>query len=99
MEAERLNMGEIVLTRILNNDADTKKIWLLGRFQRDPTDNQVVLTLSKTEFEEGSIREMFPDRQGQKRLGGRTGQLFEQYFHNSEWRKCWYSLPKELARV
>ena len=39
MTSERLSMGEFVLTRVLNNDPETKKIWLLGRFQKDPTDN------------------------------------------------------------
>ena len=53
--------------------------------------------MSKTEFEESAVRELFPDRSGQR--GGRGNQNFEQYFHNNEWRKCWFNLPKELAKV
>lgn len=50
--SERLNMGEFVLSRILNSDAETKTVWLLGRFRRDPTENKVVLILRRTEFPE-----------------------------------------------
>ena len=64
MTAEKLSMGEFVLTRILNSDCDLKKIWLLGRFQKDPTDNKVVLIMSKTEFEESAVRDLFPERGG-----------------------------------
>ena len=39
MEAERLHMGEFVLTRILNSDVESRTIWILGKFKRDPTEN------------------------------------------------------------
>ena len=52
VQAERLNMGEFALTRVLNEDAETKTIYLLGRFRRDPTENRALLIMRKTEFEE-----------------------------------------------
>ena len=45
-------MGEFALTRVLNQDAELKVIWLLGRFRRDLTENQAILIMKKTEFEE-----------------------------------------------
>lgn len=39
VEAERLNMGEFILTRILNSDVESRTIWILGKFRRDPTEN------------------------------------------------------------
>jgi len=59
MTADRLNMGDFELTKILNNDPEIKKIWLLGHFRKDPTDNKVVLIMSRTEFEEGVVRQWF----------------------------------------
>ena len=50
-------MQDFELIRVLNNDPEIKKIWLLGRFRRDLTDNKVVLIMSRTEFEEGIIRQ------------------------------------------
>ena len=66
-EAEHLNMGEFELCRILNNDAEIRKVWLLGKFKRDPTDNQVIMILNKTEFDEDSIRELFAERDPKNR--------------------------------
>jgi hypothetical protein len=52
MEAEKLEMGNFILTRVLNNDAETRSIWLLGKFKGDPTENLLIMTLRKTEFTE-----------------------------------------------
>ena len=38
-EAEHISLGEFVLTRVLNSDVESRTIWLLGRFKRDPTEN------------------------------------------------------------
>lgn len=59
MQAEKLNMGSFVLTKILNSDAEIKTIWLLGSFKRDPTGNQAILTMRKTEFPESEIGGLF----------------------------------------
>lgn len=53
-------MGDFKLTRVLNSDPEIKTIWLLGRFRKDPTENQAVLILRKTEFAEEKMREIFP---------------------------------------
>ena len=53
-------MGEFALTRILNNDPETRTIFLLGRFRRDPTQNQVILILRKTDFKEEKMTSLFP---------------------------------------
>lgn len=60
VQSARLSMGEFALTRILNSDAESRTIWLLGRFRRDPTENQVILILRKTEFQEDKMHEIFP---------------------------------------
>ena len=52
IEAEKLEMGSFTLTRILNSVAESRTIWLLGKLNRDPTENQVIMTLRKTEFPE-----------------------------------------------
>ena len=89
-------MGEFVLTRVLDSDAEKCKTFLLGRFRRDPTDNQVIIKFVKTEFPDEKMQELFPVMQG----GGRRQTISsEQYFHNNEWRKFWFDLPKELSRV
>ena len=95
-ETERLSMGEFVLTRILNCDAEIKTIWMLGRFRRDPTENQVIMILRKTEFPEASMHELFPTL---KEGGKRQTISSEQYFHNNEWRKFWFDMPKDLSKV
>lgn len=59
MAAQKLKMGEFVLTKILNSDAEIKTIWLLGTFRRDPTGNQALLTMRKTEFPESEIGDLF----------------------------------------
>ena len=51
-KADKLQMGEFILTKILNNDPEVRTMWLLGKFSKDPTGNQVILTLRKTEFQE-----------------------------------------------
>ena len=71
MTAENLSMGEFVLTRILNNDPEIRKIWLLGKFKRDPTDNQVVMILNKTEFSEDTMKEIFADGPAQPNKRGK----------------------------
>lgn len=60
-------MGEFELSRILNNDSEIRKVWLLGKFRRDPTDNQVIMILNKTEFDEDSIKEFFAERDPKQR--------------------------------
>lgn len=60
VQTSRLSMGEFTLTRILNSDAESRTIWLLGRFRRDPTENQAILILRKTEFQEDKMHEIFP---------------------------------------
>lgn len=49
--------------------------------------------MSKTEFAEDKIRELFS---GQRAVYARN---FEQYFHNNEWRKSWFNMPKEFSKV
>ena len=99
IQAERLNMGEFALTRVLNEDAELKVIWLLGRFRRDPTENRALLVMKKTEFDEKQIREFFPaiKKEGGKR--GTQNMSTEQFFHNNEWRKYWFDLPREFSKV
>ncbi len=94
MEAEKLEMGNFILTRVLNNDAETRSIWLLGKFKGDPTENLLIMTLRKTEFTEDQMREIFdaPTRKKHKIQS-------KQYFHNSEFRKYWFNLPEELSKV
>ena len=95
-------MGEFALTRVLNNDPETRTIFLLGRFRRDPTQNQVILILRKTDFKEEKMTSLFPVmkegyRGNYREKGGAAPP--EQYFHNNEYRKFWYDLPKEFSRV
>ena len=59
-KSEKLNMGEFALIRVLNNDPETRNIFLLGRFRRDPTQNQVILILRKTDFPEDKMTNLFP---------------------------------------
>ena len=59
-QSDKLNMGEFALTRVLNNDPETRTIFLLGRFRRDPTQNQVILILRKTDFPEEKMTTLFP---------------------------------------
>ena len=38
-KADKLQMGEFILTNILNNDPEVRTMWLLGKFSKDPTGN------------------------------------------------------------
>ena len=89
-------MGEFALTRVLDCEAESKTIKLLGRFRKDPTENQVILVLSKTEFPEAEMREVFPTMIAGRR---KATMSFEQYFHNNEWRKFWIDMPKDFGKV
>ena len=98
-KSEKLFLGEFVLTRVLNSDAEIGKIWLLGKFRRDPTDNQAIVVLNRQEFPEARMSELFPATQPKNGAFKQLGVAFDQYFHNNEWRKCWVDLPADLNKV
>jgi len=68
---------------VLNNSTDKKEIYLLGKLRGDPTENKAIAILAKTEFKIDDVKE----------FGLKRGVVnFEEYFHNSIFRKYWLKM-------
>ena len=86
INAEKITLTNFQVERVLNNEVDTKCIYLLGKLSRDPTKRNAILVCRKPEFTDESVKKQFIKQA-------------EQFFHNNEFRKFWIQAPKEIAQV
>ena len=59
IDAEKVSISQFVVERILNNDVDSKSIFILGKLFKDPNKKNAILICRKPEFTDESVKKKF----------------------------------------
>ncbi len=98
-ESAKIDFRRFVCERVLNNTPEERTIALLGRMRGDPTDSKALAILSKTEFTPELVLGLGRGTQKRKHHLGNQLVSFEEYFHNTIFRKYFLQMQEPVNKV